>query len=424
MPHDRVAPSMEVLPVVDDSGNYFRAQAKVAESLGMSRSILKQMRDGEYSYNQIEKLLHQRRHVLDVIRKAESSSTQSSSPPTPLKDDLNCAPQSRSIIASAGTTTTIAIPTETADLPMPSAGTPFNTPSISTVNTPDKIAKPTKQTTCNFQVCHSCRPFFPDRLHTSFDAVSNNELPPITEGDVSRLRVLDAMVVSNLGLRPVPLRSILAPNVQDECDTDSMTHMHQTDGYDDDVSPTDTTISDDSRFYLLHDHEVLPCPGQGLCPVWSETEGCAYYNDFDDGKRTMNHALQFNDSYDPQALQLAYQQAYSEQTGTSSTSMGHSSAGSSISLPEPKLEPLIPTSPDELPFGIDLENRLSKVGKAATVCGVINEDCEYSEELHEPVAEDKDSNSSVGEEVEVDGGVALTEEAVECGVPDIAPDGK
>jgi hypothetical protein len=423
--YNQATSSIEALPVVADSGSYFEAQAKVAESLGMSRSIVKQMRDREYSYDQIEKLLQQRRHVLDVIRKTEGTSAQSTSPPTPSKNNIKVDPPAEAIIASSGTTSALAVqPTTTIGLPMSPAGTPSNTPSTSTANTPIQYANPGKSVPCNFQICHNCRPFFPDRLHMSFDAVRNNEIPPITEEDASKLRVLDAKVVSNLGLRPLPLRPNLTPTVQDDCDADSMAHMNQGDGYDDDTSPTDTTISDDSRFFLRDEQELLPCPGRGFCPVWSENEGCAYYNGFDDGKRAINHAMQFDDSYNPEALQMAYQQAHHDQMATTSTPAGSSSTGSSISLPEPRIEPLTPPSPDELPFGIDLENRLSKVGKAATVCGVLTKDSEYSEDLSEPRIEDKDSNSSLGDEVEVDGGVALTEEAVERGVPDIVTDEK
>ena len=391
----------------------------------MSRSIVKQMRDGEYSYDQIEKLLQQRRHVLDVIRKSEGTSAQSSSPSTPRKDNLKIDPPSEAIIASSGATPGLVVqPATTIGLPMSPAGTPSNTPSISTANSPIKTAKTRKSVPCNFQVCHACRPFFPDRLHTSFDAVYSNEVPPITEEDASKLRILDAKVVSNLGLRPVPLRPNLTPIVQDDGDADSMAHVNQGHGYDDDISPTDTTTSDDSRFFLRDDQELLPCSGQGFCPVWSETEGCAYYKGFDDGKRAINHAMQFGDSYNPEALQMAYQQAHHDQMATTSTPGGESSTGSSISLPEPRIEPLTPPSPDKLPFGIDLGNRLSKVGKAATVCGVLSKESEYGEELGDPRAKDEDSNTSLDGEVEVDGGVALTEEAVQRGVPDIATDEK
>lgn len=64
--------STEVLPVISDNDNYFESQAEVAKSIGMSRSVIQRMRTGQYSYEQIEILLAQRRHVLDVIRQAES----------------------------------------------------------------------------------------------------------------------------------------------------------------------------------------------------------------------------------------------------------------------------------------------------------------------------------------------------------------
>jgi hypothetical protein len=37
-------PDMEALPIVSDDGDYFEAQAKVAEALCMSSSVIKQMR--------------------------------------------------------------------------------------------------------------------------------------------------------------------------------------------------------------------------------------------------------------------------------------------------------------------------------------------------------------------------------------------
>ena len=63
----------------------------------------------------------------------------------------------------------------------------------------------------------------------------------------------------------------------------------------------------------------------------------------------------------------------------------------------------------------------SKPGKAATVCGVLSPSMSF-DHARLSVGSDmsgKDSHSSFGSEVEVEGGVALTEEAVETGLPDI-----
>ena len=420
-------PSMETLPVVADGGTYFEAQAKVAESIGMSRSVIKQMRDGEYDFDQIGILLQQRRHVLEVIRNAENASTLSSKPPSPRKDSCKSESSSEVVIASAGNIAPAVQPvaaTATA-MPMTPAGTPYNTPIISAMSPSAPKAKSARRTGCNFQVCHFCRPFFPDRLHTSVDAIYNNEEPSINEDDSSSVRVLDANIVSNFGLRPSPPKPVFVTLYQDD-DTNSVTHRHhQEDGGDDnntdispDWTPTDTTASNDSRF-PSESQELHKCPGRGFCPGWSETEGCAYYHGFDDHQRETSHTMYTDDSFDPEALEMAYDRTRRAQVATTNTPEGTSSAGSSISLPEATIEPLTPTTPSFSLFGIDLQNRLNNVGKAATVCGVVNGDRDSEGGLDVPRMNNKDSDSSLGSEVDVDGGVALKEEAVESGVPDI-----
>lgn len=64
---------------------------------------------------------------------------------------------------------------------------------------------------------------------------------------------------------------------------------------------------------------------------------------------------------------------------------------------------------------------IGKPGKAATVCGVLRPGMNFSH-ARLSVASNmsgRDSRQSFGSEVEVEGGVALTEEAVETGLPDI-----
>ena len=400
--------------MVADSVNFFEAQAQVAESIGMSTSVIKQIRDGEYSYDQIEKLLQQRRHVLEVIRKVESISMQSSSPPSPRKDKVQSntkAAPAELVIASSGMANAQAVqPVSGQSLPMSPAGTPTNTPSISATAT--LTPKGESKVSCNFQVCHACRPFFPDRLHSSIDAVYNDELPPISLEEQSKLRVLDAHVVNNFGLRPPVLRPRLIPPQEYD-----VSRLRQGDGYEDDESPgctpTDTSISDDSHY--LECQDIVPCPGRGICLVWTETHGCApgYYH-IDHANFVFDPDIMVNESYNPR-----------ERSNTIAASAGNSSAGSSISLPTPKTEPFTPPTPEDPVFGVDFRARRRKAGRAATVCGVLNKDGQYREDFADSPVHDEDSHSSdssFGDEVEVDGGVALTEEAVERSLPDIATD--
>lgn len=380
--------------MVADSGDFFEAQAKVAESLGMSASVIKQMKEGHYSYDQTEKLLQQRRHVIEVIRKAETPSSRSSLSSSRRRDSIRDASRANStaevVISSAGMTNAPAVqPVAGLTLPMTPAGTLAN----STATTPATDAKTAAQKiTCAFQVCHVCRPFFPDRLHSSFEAVFRNEVPPISHDEQLHLRVLNAEVIKNFGLRPSVPKPRLTILPKHEDDNDSLAHMNQGDGYDDEYddespgfTPTDSTTSNDSRFYRNNP-------------------------DLMDELRALSE------------IEMARDRDRCRRSITTTTPGRTSSAGSSVSLPEPKIEPLTPTTPAVSPFGIDLENRLSKVGKAATVCGVLSSDGQYREEFAGSSIKAKDSNSSLGDEVEVDGGVALKEEAVEQGVPDIVTD--
>ena len=419
--HQHLVPDSEALPVVPDTGDYFEAQAKVAESIGMSASVVKQMRAGEYSFDQIETLLQQRRHVLDVIRKAEDRSAQN--PPLP-PPSLAVKPQvpAENIIATAGTTTAPAVQhIGASSLPMTPAGTPANTPAESTTSTPTKKQRSPKKLTCNFQVCHACRPFFQDRLPMGFDSVLNNEVPALSQDEVKTLPVRDAKVVRNLGLRHPP-----QPLLQDERTKDGIhIAIPQSDGYGDDNTtedwtPADTTSSEAESDLLEDVDDPYPCPGSGVCPLWSPLDGCAYDNGFDDGQRAAAHGFVLDQEIEQATPGRSYNHLRRVQGSVSGTPGGTSSTGSSISLPEPKTELLTPTTPMEPSFSLALESGLGKTGKAATVCGVMSDDTKHNYGFGKPRIPGKDSSSSLGSEIEVEGGVALTEEAVESGMPDIA----
>ena len=404
----------ENLPVVADSGDYFEAQAKVAESLGTSTSVIKQMRDGEYSFDQMETLLQQRRHVIDVIKRAESGPSVQSTPPSPQGSASKSHLPSENAITSVGVT---AAPTVqqvgVSSLPMTPAGTPANTPAESASNTPTKKIKTVKKSTCNFQVCHACRPFLRDRLPMSFEPVLNNEMPAVTEDEIAKLPFLDPGVTRNLGLRQ-GLQDLSAiqtegcPNIA----------MHQADGYGEETStdwtPTTTSDSQGESDSLEDAEDPFPCPGAGICPLFSPIQGCAYDNGFDDGQRATNHG------FIPDQDVESYNRLRHIRGSITSTPGGTSSTGSSISLPDPETAPLTPATPSDTSFGPALMGSFGKSGKAPTVCGVMREDRKSTygfSRVHG--VSGKDSNSSLGSEVEVDGGVALTEEAVGTGLPDI-----
>ena len=381
----------------------------------MSSSVLKQIRAREYNFDQIETLLEQRRHVIKIIRDTEYLSGGSTLKSSERPSSQSQLP-SRNVIASVGSTMAPAVQQTLASiLPMAPAGTPTNTPSESKATTPTKSqAKAAKKQSCNFQVCHACRPFFQDRLPMSFDPVLNNEIPALTGEEMSKLKLLDPGIVRDIGLRHSP-RSQFALYSQGDH------QVHPGDGSGDDISedwtPTTTTGSS-AESQLYGSFDPFPCPGAGVCPVYSEADGCAYDHGFDDGQRALTHG--FNSEQDSDHSGVSYSRLRHVRGSLRSTPGSTSSSGSSVSLPDPMIVPLTPTTSAESSLSYTLASGLGKTAKAATVCGVMSDDKKTPYGLGRYRISSKDSNSSLGSEIEVEGGVALTEEAVGSGMPDIA----
>ncbi|KAF1960979.1 hypothetical protein CC80DRAFT_404224 [Byssothecium circinans] len=60
-------------------------------------------------------------------------------------------------------------------------------------------------TRCSFRACHTCRPHLSQRIYLSFDAVYGNEIPPLADWEISTLTIKSAEVARTIGLRkPVP----------------------------------------------------------------------------------------------------------------------------------------------------------------------------------------------------------------------------
>jgi hypothetical protein len=466
MPQNDKATDPDIFPVVPDGSSYFDVQARLAETLSMGSTVICGIRKGDYTFEQVDKLIEQKKHLLTVIRKSEHGSADSS--PAPRLPG-------ESIIASVGVTA----PAVQATTPMTPANTPTATPPESATTSPSQKQKKIKSPPCNFMVCHTCRPFFVDRLYMSFETLLNGRMPVITEDEILRLPVMNPIFVRNLGCRHPPEPS---PVVNRPPSADI---TQQIDGYDDDTSdwtPTSATISESESDDHDHDHleitnDPYPCPGKsevagsgecivrslaedeksagrcvactreakdtaqrllasshpltfltgpGHCPVWSRNSGCAYNSGFDDGLRAMNHGFgpvpetSFSSRMTPDNSLSRLRGI----RGNINETPGGTTSGSSVSLPTISTAPLTPITPsDEMFFDDVLNMRLSGKGKAKTIChGLTSSESRRRLGFLGLGIRAKDSNSSLGSEVEVEGGVALTEEAVGSGVPDIVTD--
>lgn len=394
-------PDVDAIPVtIPDESDYFDGRAREAEYLQMSQSIIKGIRAGDYDIDQVEKLIKQRENVIRTINEQEARLKESSGA-------VSATSPAQNIIASVGSTAPTSNCRNSAALPMSPAGTPANTPFDSHATTPVKSEDQDTSRykyNCTFQVCHACRPFFQDRMYASFDSVMNEEGPPVTPEEWRSLPVANARILSNIRQpeepRPLPLPNIARSQPSMDIVTQSTSEV------DDDIS-VDWSDSDHPSD-RLDSSELYPCPGAGQCPVWSRYSGCAYDTGFDDGRRAMNHGFFGEFDADRLTPENSHSQLRHMTGSVTNTPIGTSSTASSLSLPTPTTSNLAPLLPES-----DMEDSSGKSAKAKSVCG------EFDAYDRKVGLSRKPSSSSLGSEVEVEGGVALTEEAVESGTPDI-----
>jgi hypothetical protein len=408
--------------IVPDKSNYFEMMAHVAQSLKMSSSVIQQIRDGLYNFDEVEKLVAQKEHLIATVKKMESLAAES----RPASQYNSVLQSCSSIIASLGAT---AAPDKQQTSPTPTQQTSTRKDSPATT-----AAKPpqVKVYRCNYMVCHACRPFLTERIHVNIGSVVHGAQPPLTEQEAETLHMLDPEIVRGFGTRHASSEATSSPRRLGRSGSMDTTTMHAGGVLYDDETPLEwTTSSNSSSMYdddleeNCHSLDPHPCPGPGICPVYSRNSGCAYDSrDFEDGQRAHNHGFSMQNSgrsagdeshMTPDRSRGRLRRVESSASGTPE---GTSSSASSISLPTPTTSPLTPETPPTHRFE---DMMIGKPGKAATVCGVLRPGMNFSH-ARLSVASNmsgRDSRQSFGSEVEVEGGVALTEEAVETGLPDI-----
>ncbi|KAF2838071.1 hypothetical protein M501DRAFT_992948 [Patellaria atrata CBS 101060] len=373
------------------------------EKAGLSESLILQAEAGCYTEEQITQLRHQKAQVkaqIIAVSIVEGSANES----------YQYRDVTSSLIAQHGASIT----GQPAQLPSP--------PSSPERSTPKKNKRKSSPLSCNFRCCHNCRPYYRDRIYSSFDAVFANEVPPLTHTQLQTLPVQPAEIVANLGLRTT------YPNSSDELDasitTDSMS-------YD---TPSNTSSEEEvirqsiqtaEKMYSLRRSESSGGSGRpgGETPIG---EGAS-------GLRTR--------------LKKAFQNAIRPTRESSSD-------GSSITLPLPGTSKMRDMSEgtDEFDLGsirrrlrgekskktkYNSANRSGPVeARSSTTWDGLNGtmiEGPYKGEIAVSLTEngtmlpmehsEPDAVSEAGSEIEVQGGLALTEEAVEMHTPDIITQG-
>lgn len=393
-PARELPPPLTLPSTLPDGISYFEAMAQLAEHIQIGSSVVRGIRAGDYSSQQVIRLLKQKEELIDVIRTKEKAAVERVPASVRFVDG-----DSSDIISSVGASppmqgdsslaATMDITTANRDMTTsPMDPLADSSASKSTRQTEKLSTKKRLGANCTYKVCQTCRPNFQDRMYSSFEVVLYGEVPPLSDTDLRYLPVMDSAVALNFGIRQPATHASFESISKDI----TMCDLNDTD---DDISVDWTpTEGGDSFSQHLNNAELYPCPGPHQCPVYSRYSGCAYDTGFDDGQRAANHGFSFRQERDritPEDLR------YLNMIDTSSTA-------SSLSLPTPTSTSLNPLLSTDEAFASTLKKKLGKA---------------RSSDFPRTTLRTRESNSSFGSEVEVQGGVALTEESVGRGVPDI-----
>ncbi|KAF2489734.1 hypothetical protein BU16DRAFT_622362 [Lophium mytilinum] len=183
------------------------------EDIGVSKSIVENAEKGGYTVEQLHRIKAQKLRLNEVVSIADRFRCENESPQTKelvelgtnteghkRKDSGVDRPSSENDPPPMTNDSTENQQSQDEIFPLPQPA-----PSTSTsLNELDPTLKRiiTIPPPCQMKVCHSCRPFYKDRIYISFGAVLANEVPPLTTEEAKDLPVVSAEIVRNIGLRP------------------------------------------------------------------------------------------------------------------------------------------------------------------------------------------------------------------------------
>ncbi|OCL15403.1 hypothetical protein AOQ84DRAFT_435023 [Glonium stellatum] len=355
------------------------------EAIGLSNSVIEAAEKDSYTAEQLEILKLQKLHLKQVISLTmQIVSNNSSTPTTKLSE--NSSP----ITGIDGASVNLTNSDRVSDR------------AIETSERPVKKLKLKHKTQfvppCMFKVCHTCRPYYKDRIYLSFGAVFAGEITPLTPKDAAALPVGNANVLRSIGLKQPPQKHLL---------TDESAEVLSGSASQCTIQTTQSERDDLSRIRQSARYFYNKLGSRSLTELRKEFQVAGFRN----------------------SLKNAFHNLF--RMGRES-----SSEGSNITLPLPGTGKHRNLDQNVGEFDLSLLKRIRSVGRR-TLEAAQNDSMPIVEAIEgkeDGIAEtngdsldsSEDSSDysaysglSDGSEVEVDGGVALTEEAVEMHTPDI-----
>ena len=352
------------------------------EELNFSPSIIAQAEAGVYTSIQIQTLKEQKTHLHNTIAAV---------PSRPSFNKL--------------------LPDSQPQLTTPHQ--PFGNVSNTRHIAPPKVINPTP---CAFKCCHRCRPYLVDRCWTSFDAVFNDELRPLTAADTMTLPVKSSWISRTLGQTDDRLS-------RSTCTQLSLSPRSRFDPSLNNSSSEGTTCTTATSDSFPYSDSTSSDEDDCVGPVWEDTVETAHHTN--DQGSTFIYAKPKRPVSTPDHSMM---RTIRRVSGSISDSSPRSTAsGSSISLPTPTTARTSPTrlSIDEedlvspkkhcIDAGLDKATPSRLLAQTSNIIDGLNS-IKFDATRRSPST---DSMGYLGEDIDVEGGVALTEEAVRTHTPDL-----
>jgi hypothetical protein len=169
------------------------------ERIGLGESIIVTAESGHYTKAQLNKLKELKLELRQTIADTRQAS-QANDAMSQLAAMAKVPSNTDGTFNSTPTTTELVSNTE-------QSTPPWKRRRLAS-NPIEQIAdSPQKPLGCNFRACHTCRPYYRDRLYISFQAVLNAEFPPMTLGDIEELPTKSAKIMRTIGTKAQPLPS-------------------------------------------------------------------------------------------------------------------------------------------------------------------------------------------------------------------------
>ncbi|KAF4551254.1 Hypothetical protein D9617_14g077110 [Elsinoe fawcettii] len=351
---------------------------KEMSALGVSSSITTQYDAGLYTPEQIQKIKDQKRHLHNILVHEINNENMSlypqkgpqRSPNSPVRYSNN-VPQHATLASGADQHPYFRLPAPTMRR--------FRPPSS---------AFPV---ICRFRCCHRCRPFYQDRIYTSFETMLEDKNADMYGARDDQLHVIDAQVIKKISYTPLNSVPMVPSNTNIRDFAGKVSREPSSD-----LSHISLSPSGSSGSIAVFSDETMISPNTSVStsPITSDTTSSLT------SPRTTMSSVSL-------PITPASTRDWPDIPQERSPLSTYTAVPHNVGLPPPGL------------YRYTKKEQQSSGGAHRMILPIKGgKRIENSRASSNPLSS-SNSDSSYGEEIDVDGGVALTEEAVELGVPDI-----